>query len=126
MASLTHFLCDARDRARARKRGGDRAFVEAEEDLQGEEETPAEAFFRGWALTLLAKAVERLREEVSEEDMNLLAGSAPPGLSPQERANRAHRLRARLRNHLRDCIRPRVDREDEIDSEIREILASLG
>jgi RNA polymerase sigma factor (sigma-70 family) len=126
MASLSHFLSDARDRARAQKRGGDRTFVAAEEDLRGVEDSPADAFFRGWALTLLERALDRLRAEVSEEEISLLSGATIPGMTPEERANRAHRLRSRLRNYLREFIRPRVDREDEVDSEIRHILAALG
>jgi hypothetical protein len=39
--------------------------------------------------------------------------------------NRRYRLRTRLRELLREEILPSVDREDEVDSEIRELFAAL-
>ena len=126
MASLQHYLADARDRARAIKRGGGYNFVEAESDLACAAPSPEKAFFKGWALTILERAIESLRREVPPEDMDLLSGKVPPALSVSERKNRLQRLRAKLKNHLRECILPNVDRQADVDSEIREILALLG
>src|SRR5262245_61432222 len=61
MASLQHYLADARDRARAVKRGGLYNFVEAESDLACAAPSPEKAFFKGWALTILERAIELLR-----------------------------------------------------------------
>jgi len=126
MASLEHFISDQRDRDKAVKRGGKFNFVQAESDLRCASPTPDKAFFKGWALTILERAVERLRNEVPAEDMGLLSGKVPASMSVSERKNRLHRLRARLKLILRECIVPHVDREQEVDSEIREIFALLG
>jgi RNA polymerase sigma-70 factor (ECF subfamily) len=125
MAALEHFLSDSRDRARAVKRGGRFNFVEAENDLACASPTPEKAFFKGWALSVLEAAIERLRAEVPAEDMDLLAGKVPAGMSVSERKNRLHRLRAKLRTLLRGAIAPHVSRSDEVDSELREILSLL-
>jgi RNA polymerase sigma-70 factor (ECF subfamily) len=126
MASLEHFLSDARDRARAVKRGGRLNFVQAESDLACAAPTPEKAFFKGWAISILERAIEKLRQEVSEEDMALLRGVAPAGMSVSERKNRLHRVRMKLKTHLREAIRPNVAGEREVDSELREILSLLN
>ena len=126
MACLEHFLSDQRDRDRAVKRGGRYNFVQAEDDLRCAAPAPDRAFFKGWALTILERAVDRLRTEVPAEDMGLLSGTVPASMAVSERKNRLHRLRVRLRSILREFIVPHVDREDDVDSEIREIFALLG
>jgi RNA polymerase sigma-70 factor (ECF subfamily) len=126
MASLQHYLSDVRDRARAVKRGGRFNFVEAESDLSCAAPSPEKAFFKGWALTVLERAIEKLKKEVPPEDMDLLSGRFPEGMSVSVRKNRLHRLRAKLKEHLRNSILPNVEREAEVDSEIREILALLS
>lgn len=126
MASLEHFLSDTRDRARAVKRGGGFNFVEAESDLACAAPSPEKAFFKGWALSILERALERLKREMPPEDMNLLSGPAPPEMSVSERKNRLHRIRTKLKAYLREAILPNVDREGEVDSELREILALLS
>jgi hypothetical protein len=70
--------------------------------------------------------MSRLRTETSPEDLALLTGKTRPDLSVTDRKNRLHRLRLRLRECLRQEILPSVDREDEVESEIRELFASLG
>jgi RNA polymerase sigma-70 factor (ECF subfamily) len=126
MALLQNYLSDQRDRERALKRGGGFNFVQAESDLRCAAPSPEQAFFRGWALTILEQAIDRLRQEVPPEDMELLSGTVPTSMPVSERKNRLHRLRARLRSVLRESILPAVEREKEVDSEIREIFALLG
>ena len=126
MATLTNFLNNERRTAKALKRGGAFNFVEAEDDLRTSGETPEKAFFKGWALTILEQAMARLREGVPEEDIALLEGRAPAGLSPSEKKNRLFRVRGKLQHLLRECVKTAVDREGEVDSELREIFACLG
>src|SRR5262245_2706429 len=126
MASLQHYLSDVRDRARAVKRGGGFNFVEAESDLSCAAPSPEKAFFKGWALTILERAIEQLKKDVPPEDLDLLSGRIPEGMTPSKRKNRLHRLRAKLKEHLRESILPNVEHEKEVDSEIREILALLS
>lgn len=126
MASLSHFLSNEYDRSRAQKRGGHLNFVEVEADLSSEDPSPERAFDRQWALEILRRAMDRLRSEVPAEDMDLLAGASPPGLSPAERKYRLRRLRQRLRECLREEILPSVVAETEAEAEIDDLFAALG
>ena len=71
LGALKHFLADAHDRARAQKRGGTREILSLEalaaEETYGweppDESTPDRLFERRWALTLMARALDRLEEE---------------------------------------------------------------
>ena len=126
MATLTNYLNNERRTAKALKRGGAFNFVEAEDDLRSSDESPEKAFFKGWALTILEQAMTRLRESVPAEDLALLEGKAPPEMSVSEKKNRLFRVRGKLQHLLRECVRSAVDREGEVDSELREIFASLG
>lgn len=71
LTSFKNFASDEAARARCQKRGGDRQFVfldseEAESRYQlepADDLTPEKIFDARWAMTLLAYAVERLRQE---------------------------------------------------------------
>jgi len=125
LGALTHFLSDQSDRDRAKKRGGDFNFVQAELELASAEPTPEEAFRSRWAREILSRAMARLRKEVPAEDLALLRGAPRPDLSATDRKNRAFRLRARLQACLREEILPSVERPGEVESEIRELFSSL-
>ena len=126
MATLTNFLNNERRTAGALKRGGSLNFVEAEDDLRAADSTPEKAFFKGWALTILEQAMSRLRESVPAEDLALLEGKAPAEMTSSEKKNRLFRVRGRLQHLLREAVRAAVDKEGDVDSELREIFASLG
>ena len=68
----------------------------------------------------------RLRVDVAPEDLALLGGEARPDLSLTDRKNRLFRLRARLRECIRQEILPSVDRAEDVDSEIRELFAAFS
>jgi|SRR6185436_2383555 RNA polymerase sigma-70 factor (ECF subfamily) len=125
LAVLKNFLSDEHDRSRARKRGGHLNFVQAEGDLASVDLNPEEAFFRQWALDLMAAAMERLQLQCPAEDLALLRGAASPGMAPHERKNRLHRVREKLKELLRQEIRATVDRESEIDEELSALFSSL-
>src|SRR5688572_4714851 len=71
LAALNHFISDQWDKARAEKRGGGQTFISlddhnAEELYLAEPDsnlTAERMFEQRWALTLLAQALTRLREE---------------------------------------------------------------
>ena len=71
LAALRHFLSDQRDRARTVKRGGgaphvslDAQDAEARYRLEPVDRMDAEKIFeRRWAMTLLERALSRLRDE---------------------------------------------------------------
>jgi RNA polymerase sigma-70 factor (ECF subfamily) len=126
MASVENYLSTERRKAGALKRGGAFNYVQAENDLSSAEPSPEDAFFRGWALTVLERAMDRLAAEVTPQDLELLGGAVPAGMSASERKNRRYRLRLRLREYLRESLRPSVDRDGDVESEIRQILTILS
>jgi RNA polymerase sigma-70 factor (ECF subfamily) len=126
LGALSHFLSDEFDRARAQKRGGEFNFVQAEIELASSEATPEQAFRSRWAKEILSRAMAKLRLDASAEDLALLGGQARPDLSVTDRKNRLFRLRARLRECLRQEILPSVDRAEDVDSEIRELFAAFS
>ncbi len=125
LGALAHFLSNERARSGTQKRGGEFNLVDAERELTSSDPSPEKAFLGKWALEILERATTRLRIEVSSEDFALLSGESPPGLTETDRKNRRFRLRARLRELLREEILPSVDRESEVESEIRELFAAL-
>jgi len=126
LAALSHFLSNERDRARAKKRGGDWNFVQAEAELAAADPSPEKAFLSKWAVETLARAMTRLRAETSAEDLALLTGAARPDLSPTDRKHRLYRLRNRLRDCLRAELLPSVERAEDVESEVRDLFAALG
>lgn len=126
LACLSNFLSNERDRGRALKRGGGFDFVQAEIEMAAADPTPEQAFQREWARQVMARAMDRLRRRVTEEEMRLLSGDAPPGMPVDEKKQRTRKLRAQLRECLREEILPSVERDGEVESEIRELLAVLG
>jgi RNA polymerase sigma-70 factor (ECF subfamily) len=125
LGALGHFLSNERARARAKKRGGEFNLAEAERELVSSDRSPEKAFLGKWALEILERATKKLRAEVAPEEFALLSGEAPPGLTQTDLKNRRFRLRLRLRELLREEILPSVDREDELDSEIRELFSAF-
>lgn len=126
LAALGHYLSNERDRARTKKRGGDWNLTQAERELASGDPSPEKAFLGKWALEILERAMSRLRLETSPEDLALLGGETLNGLSETDRKNRRFRMRARLRELLREEILPSVERAEDVDSEIRELFAALG
>ena len=123
LAAVTHFLSNQYDRSRAKKRGGDFNFVDAEREIPSSDASPEETFFNAWALETMERAMARLHSESTPEDMSLLAGVAPAGMPEHEQKNRRHRLRLRLRGLLRQEVLPSVENEGEADEELRELLS---
>jgi RNA polymerase sigma-70 factor (ECF subfamily) len=150
--ALKHFLANARDHARARKRGAGRVpisldFATAESRLSLEPFhalTAEKAFARRWALTLLDCVLCRLREEFAAAGKaqvfdllkNFLSGptkavsyaevGAALNMTEGTVKVAVHRLRRRYRDLLRGEIAQTVADRDEVDDEIRELFAALG
>jgi RNA polymerase sigma-70 factor (ECF subfamily) len=150
LAAVTHFLSNERDRETALKRGGGRAVVSLDaENAEGRyrlepshDMTPERVFRRRWALTLLERAVVRLREEAEragqaerfERLKACLTGDAVPhaevaaalGMSEGAVKVAVHRLRRRYRELLRAEIADTVANPAAVDDELRELFAALG
>jgi len=150
LASLRHFLSHERDRARALKRGGGTRTLSLDVEAgeagyvtePAEEMTPADVFERRWAMTVLDRAVARLRmdsEEFGAEKFARLKQyltSAEPqtpyrdtasamGISESAVKSAVHRLRKRLGQCLSEEIAETVSDPSEVDEEVRHLLAVL-
>ena len=109
--------------------------------------TPERIYDRRWALTLLEQALAALGEESAREGKGDLFAALKSTLTADGRdltdpsyrdlAARlgtsegalkvaAHRLRRRYRDLLRGLIADTVEREDEVDDEIRDLFDALG
>lgn len=151
LASVNHLLANEWDKSQTLKRGGGHEFisfdVEDAEDRFAQEasvnDSPGRAFDRRWALTLLDRALARLRDEFNnagklrqfdllkvflsdlagEGDYATLAG--PLGLESGGVAVAVHRLRQRYREIVRSEIAQTVTTESEIDAEMDHLFAAL-
>ena len=151
LKAFQNYVGHQRDRARAQKRGGGKAplsldFEDGERRYQLEPVdalTPERVFERRWALTVLGRAVERLRERMASQgrgewfavmEPHLAAGTgAPPHAETAERLGMkegavkvaVHRLRARYREAIRAEIAETVEGRSAIDAEIRRLMDAL-
>jgi RNA polymerase sigma factor (sigma-70 family) len=143
LTSLKFFVADEQDRQRARKRGGGQIvpleFSSGEERYQREpahDETPERIFERRWALSMLDRVVERLREEFVRHGrpehferlkIFLLGQSDAPYAALAREMNTSegalkvaiHRLRKRYRELFRQEIADTVADPAEVESELR-------
>lgn len=151
LAAMNHFLAKQWRRETAQKRGGGQAALSldaaAAEDRYRLEpvdlQTPDKVFERRWAMTLLARALERLRQERKESGQaavfdalqGLLTGEkcAQPytqiasqlGLTEDAVKQTAKRLRQRYGELLRQEVAQTVTRPDEVDEELRHLVAAV-
>ncbi len=145
LACLKHFIADEWEKSRTAKRGGDgpsllRSGEQAEERyrLASHVEATAESLYeRRWALELLERVLERLRQEavtagrekVFDELQACLLGERPGetyaqrgvklGMSVTAVKVTVHRLRRRYRELLREEIARTVTHPDEVGEETR-------
>jgi RNA polymerase sigma-70 factor (ECF subfamily) len=149
MASIRNFLSKEREYAQALKRGGGTQIVSLDDtDAEGryshepvEPLTPEQVFERRWALTLLERVLVRLqvelatagREQEFERLRGLLTGEQPKmpyrdvaaelGMSEAAIKTAVHRLRQRFGALLREEIAGTVSSPDQVDDEVRHLLA---
>jgi len=152
LASMSHFLSNEWDKARAQKRGGGVQFVPIQlgtaETRYGEEpadpRTPEQEFERSWALALLDVVLNRLRAEHNDADSRkhfevlkpCLVGDSQSqpyatlasqlGLSEGAVKVAVHRLRRRYRELLREEIANTVATPEEVDAEMRYLFKVLA
>jgi RNA polymerase sigma-70 factor (ECF subfamily) len=145
LTSVENYLCDEHDRSKALKRGGGQPMLSLDPAMLDEKEpssamTPALAFERRWAQTLLNRVMQRLREEHREGSRAELfehlesqlwgETAAIPyddlskrlGMSNVHLRVAAHRMRQRYREILREEIAQTVSKAEEIEDEIRYLL----
>lgn len=152
LASLKNFLADEWDRDHAQKRGGDKKVLSLDFDAAASrydqepeyQMSPEKLFERSWALTILTRAMDRLKAESIVSDKQQLfdclkiyltaeKGAVPykdvaSKLNMTEGAVKVavHRLRRRYRELVRDEIAQTVTAEAQIDEEIRDLFAALS
>jgi RNA polymerase sigma factor (sigma-70 family) len=149
LTSLKFFVADEADRDRAHKRGGGMVvpleYSSAEERYQREpahDETPDRVFERSWALSVLDRVVERLRNEFVQHGRSehferlkvfLLGQSDTPyaALAREMKTSEGalkvaiHRLRKRYRELFRQEIADTMADPAEVESELRFLAAAL-
>jgi RNA polymerase sigma factor (sigma-70 family) len=152
LASLKHFLANEWDKSQRQKRGGGVTPLSLDwqtADTQFQiaataEPSPDKAFDREWAVTLLAKVIERLRAECDAEGrarqfaelkIFLTAGKgelshadAAKALGLDEGAVRVavHRLRKRYRQLLRNEIAQTLADAGDVDEEMRALFGAFA
>jgi RNA polymerase sigma-70 factor (ECF subfamily) len=149
LTSLKFFLADEADRSRAQKRGGGRVLSfeisSGKERYQREpadNETPERIFERCWALSVLDRVIDKLRDEFVQHGrldhfnrlkIFLLDQAVTPyaelaremGTSEGALKVAIHRLRKRYRDLFRQEIAETVADAAEIEPELRYLAAAL-
>jgi RNA polymerase sigma-70 factor (ECF subfamily) len=150
LGAMKHFLANEWHRAQTWKRGGQIRFIEwdaldpeARYAEAGEQsDNPDLLFDREWALQTLTGALQALREEMAKagksEQFDALKGSltGEDELPREEIAARldmsedavkvaVHRLRQRYRKLLRAAIADTVNNEEDLEDEMRYLVAVL-
>jgi len=149
LTSLKFFVADEEDRRRAHKRGGGQLvafeFSSGEERYLREpahDETPERIFERRWALSVLDRVVEKLRDEfvqharaehferlkiflLGQSDAPYAALAREMGTSEGALKVAIHRLRKRYRELFRQEIADTVADPAEVDAELRYLAAAL-
>jgi RNA polymerase sigma factor (sigma-70 family) len=152
LTMFKRFLSKERDRNLARKRGGDRTILSFDVETAearfrrepADAHTPERAFERQWATTLLARVLQKLEQEYIERDRGAvfsacrgsLVGAGVAGgyaqtaaaLNMTEGAVKiaVHRMRQRYRELLKQEVADTVDSTQEIDEELRTLLAAVS
>ena len=149
LTSLKFFVADEEDRQHARKRGGGALvpleFSSGEERYQREpadDETPERIFERRWALSVLDRVVERLRNEfvlygrpehferlkvflLGKSDARYAALAREMNTSEGALKVAIHRLRKQYRDLFRQEIADTVADPAEVESELRYLAEVL-
>jgi len=149
LGAVKHFLSHQREAAQRQKRGGGELPVSMDDEAVQKVEdrtqlTPDEAFDRQWAITVLARGLEVLQSECQAEGQGiffeqvkpLLTGEAAHGeqsmLGEQCGLNAAafrmkvHRLKKRLRQHVKAEVAGTLDDAAMVDEEMRTLFTALG
>ncbi|MEY2411322.1 MAG: hypothetical protein QOF48_3992 [Verrucomicrobiota bacterium] len=152
LVSLKHFLSDARDRARAAKRGGGKPLLSLDDDDAEHRYaaelpavlSPENLFDRRWALTVLNNAFARTQAEFSTEDKAaqfdelkvFLSNEAAPGIyeelalklnmTPGAVGTAVYRLRQRYGELVRAEVANTVGGPADVESELNYILEMAG
>jgi RNA polymerase sigma factor (sigma-70 family) len=144
-SAFCHYMANEQRQARTLKRGGGFALVPLEDEADVAREarddlTPEHAYERTWALAMLERVMDRLREEYEQAGRCELFVSLQPhlsgagartgyaqlgvslGLSESAVAVAVHRMRRRYGELLREEIAATVASPAEVEDELRHLL----
>jgi len=153
LTCVNHFLSNEREKAAAKKRGGDFTFVSLDDtqaalglgDESADSMSPEKAFDRLWALTILQQALDQLKQEYVKAGKaeqfdaleDFLPGAKNASASYPELAARLHlsevaarqaayRLRRRLGELLRWNVAQTVANPADVDGELAYLMTALS
>ena len=152
LTAVQRFLANQWERAQAQKRGGGETIVSIDEAIgesryqiePADNATPEQLFERRWALALIDQVFRRLQDEyhgsgksnlfdrlqvfLSGDKRLIPYAEVGAGLEMSEGAVKVavHRLRKRYGELLREEIAHTVSSPDEVNEELRHLLAALG
>ena len=151
LAAMKHFLANEWDRVHAQKRGGmttlfrlddDSAEARYRHEPANPNATAEQLYDRRWALTLLDQVLAGLREEMTAagklphfdalkfcltgEKCAYVTVGATLGMSEGAVKVAVHRLRERYRDLIRATIAETVSTPEEVEDELRHLLAALS
>ena len=152
LACLKNFLADQWDHDHAQKRGGDKKILSLDFDAAAsryEREpadrlSPEKLFERSWALTVLTRAMDRLKAEsaasgkqrlfdrlkiyltAEKDDVSYKDVAAKLEMTEGAVKVAVHRFRRRYRELVRDEIAQTVNNEAQVDEEIRDLFDALA
>ena len=152
LAAVKHFLSNQRDRASALKRGGAvilhtvdwSAGERAYQNEPASSLTPGRLFERKWALALLDRVLDRLKQEqaatgktdrfevLSEflthdrTESNYASAAGQLNVSIEAVRVATHRLRKRYRRLLREEIAQTTQSNDDVEDELKCLFAALA
>lgn len=151
LAAFQHYCNDARDRASAKKRGGDRKLLNLtfdDADVSSSEPAggldPARAFDRDWAAALLERVFVKIQKEYEQSgrgplflELKLHLTNDPAAKSYLQIAGElrasegavkvaAHRMRERFRECLRNEVAETVGSAADVDAEIKALFEALA
>ena len=152
LASAKHFLSNHRDHIGALKRGGGRKVISLDsKDFEtlgriepSHGESPEKSFDRKWAMILLQAVLDRLGAECradgverlfnalrgylthTEESRPYAQAALELGMSEGSIKVAVHRMRKRYRALLREEIAQTVERDADVDDEIRDLFSAFG
>lgn len=151
LAALKHFMTHEREQAQAQKRGGRASTISLDFELASsrfesepaDTDSPEALFERRWGMTVMERAMERLRDETIDSAhperfdalREYLTGSSPRisyeetavalGMSEGALKAAVHRFRGRFGQLLREEVAATVADASEVDTEIRYLLGVL-
>jgi len=150
LGAMKHFLANEWHRSQTQKRGGHVQFIEWDAldpearyaGASAPSDNPEYLFDREWALQTIAGALQALRDEMAKtgksEQFDTLKGSltgedelprdeiaARLGMSEGAVKVAVHRLRLRYRTLLRAAIAETVSNEEDLNEEMRYLVAVL-